>query len=57
MTETEYLLVEIKRGDPQWRPHRCYKCDKLYILPYKEDKPLYNFCPYCGAKMDTEGNT
>lgn len=34
----------------------CPHCDALIILPYFSTKCFYNFCPYCGEKVDREEN-
>lgn len=33
--------------------HRCSECDNYLFLDSNDDE-LYNYCPYCGAKMDKE---
>lgn len=34
----------------------CPHCDALIMLPYFSTKCFYNFCPYCGEKVDREEN-
>lgn len=33
--------------------YHCSECDNYLFLDSKDDE-LYNYCPYCGAKMDKE---
>lgn len=57
---TVYDMREIKRG--KWvstgdvlgyTEYHCSECDNyLFLVSWKDE--LYNYCPYCGAKMDKE---
>lgn len=39
----------------QWQSARCSKCDKYHTTPYLHYFDDYNYCPNCGAKMESEG--
>lgn len=50
-----------RRG--QWKPfdltwgrsiYACTACGDAFEVPTECGKPMYEFCPYCGAKMDLE---
>ena len=32
--------------------YQCTNCGKWTCVDEAMDKPMYSFCPYCGAKMD-----
>ena len=34
--------------------HKCSACKDDYRVPTCVGKPIYNYCPNCGAKMDGE---
>lgn len=53
-------VQEVKHGkwnyddsDVGWASYECYDCGNIICTMGDEDD-LYNFCPYCGAKMDKE---
>lgn len=35
--------------------YECSKCGYDTEVDTLMEKPIYNFCPYCGARMDGEG--
>ena len=35
----------------QWQSMKCSNCGKYHTTPYKYKLNLYQYCPYCGAKM------
>ena len=37
-------------GNPVYYEWQCSVCGCIF----EDDEPTYNFCPYCGAKMDME---
>lgn len=50
-----------RRG--RWKPfdltwgrsiYACTACGDAFEVPTECGKPMYKFCPYCGAKMDLE---
>lgn len=51
----------VKHG--RWKPfdltwgrsvYYCTSCGEAGEVPTEMGKPIYEFCPYCGAKMDKE---
>lgn len=38
----------------QWQSARCSNCDKYHTTPYSYYFDDYNYCPNCGAKMESE---
>lgn len=58
-------VQEVRHG--RWKPfdltwgrsiYTCTACGDAFEVPteYGSGKPMYEFCPYCGAKMDEEEN-
>ena len=54
-------VAEVRHG--RWKPfdlawgrsiYTCTACGDAFEVPteYGSGKPMYEFCPYCGAKMD-----
>lgn len=44
--------------DPTWfgkNLYACTSCGDALEVPTECGKPMYKFCPYCGARMDLEG--
>lgn len=42
-----------KRDDSwSWRVYACTACGDVCEVPTEWGKPIYEFCPWCGAKMD-----
>lgn len=35
---------------------QCYYCDMRILLGYKTKHCAYVFCPYCGSKMEGDGD-
>lgn len=44
----------------QWKPfdltwgrsiYACTSCGEAFEVPTEGDKPMYDYCPYCGARM------
>ena len=47
-----YQGVDIGSNDEAYPCYECSNCNEIsYILPEEID---YNFCPYCGAKMESD---
>lgn len=55
---------ELERPQGEWKPfdltfgrsiYYCSECKNSLDLPIENGKPLFNFCPNCGAKMQ-KGN-
>ena len=45
----------LKRGKWEWLGHSKYRCTACERATYVEtvmNKPAYDFCPHCGARMD-----
>lgn len=51
----------IKHGT--WKPfdltwgrsiYACTSCGEAFEVPTEGDKPMYDYCPYCGARMMDE---
>ena len=38
----------------EWQSERCIKCDKYLTTPYRYYFFHHNYCPNCGARMETE---
>ena len=36
----------------EWQSARCNVCDKYHTTPYMYYFSHYNYCPYCGVRMD-----
>ena len=36
----------------EWQSARCSVCGKYHTTPYMYYFDNFNYCPYCGAKMD-----
>ena len=54
-----YDVQEVRHG--RWKPfdltwgrsvYACTSCGEAFEVPTECGKPMYEFCPYCGAKMD-----
>lgn len=48
-------VAEVKHGKWIWLEgnlYECSECPEQTEVDEKMNKPLYQFCPYCGAKMD-----
>ena len=54
-------VAEVKRG--RWKPfdltwgrsvYACTACGDAMEVPTEMGKPMYNYCPWCGAKMENE---
>lgn len=44
-----------KRDDSwSWRVYACTACGDVCEVQTEWGKPIYEFCPWCGAKMDGE---
>ena len=41
----------------EWQSARCSVCGKYHTTPYMYYFDHFNYCPNCGAKMDTKGET
>lgn len=42
----------------EWQIERCSECNKYLTTPFRYYFFHHNYCPYCGAKMESEnGNT
>lgn len=64
--ESEYLYPSIQQKPKtgRWIPddticedtlYRCSNCDNVYYSDYGDVKDMgYNYCPNCGAKMESE---
>ena len=50
-------VVEVRRGKWIWLEGNLYECSecpsKTEVDEYM-NKPLYEYCPYCGAKMSSD---
>lgn len=55
----ELPTIEPKRG--RWKPfdltwgrsvYACTNCGEAFEVPTENGKPMYAYCPNCGAKMD-----
>ena len=50
--------VEVVHG--RWEQdgiyNRCSVCHKITMMPHLKGLARFNFCPYCGAKMDGDVN-
>lgn len=52
---TDYLLGLGEKGKWIWDTeciYQCTNCGHRTSVDEKMNKPLYSFCPYCGAKME-----
>ena len=50
-------FVEVKHSKWIWLEgilYECYECGAKTEVDEKMNQPLYQYCPYCGAKMDGE---
>lgn len=50
-------VVPVKHGKWEWFAHgsnarTCSNCHISQTVNVYNDKVMYNYCPYCGAKMD-----
>lgn len=54
-------VVEVKRG--KWKPfdltwgrsiYYCTACEQAESVPTENGKPVFAYCPSCGAKMEDE---
>lgn len=49
----EHFTKEFDGSDiPVYRYAECSVCDKFVLFPYIYKYTIYDYCPYCGAKMD-----
>lgn len=51
-TQGDYKMVKHGKWDEN---DYCTACDRKPITDGFEISTMYNYCPYCGAKMKTEG--
>ena len=50
-------VSEVDHGKWEWYrelEYTCSRCNSTTEVDEVMGRPLYNFCPYCGAKMDGE---
>ena len=50
----EWLKEQRKTGYWEWKTfdyYRCSECGHETNVDECMEKPIYNYCPYCGAKM------
>lgn len=49
---------EQRKGEWIWQMYeniyRCSKCETETHVDECMEEPIYNYCPYCGARMDGE---
>lgn len=38
----------------EWQSERCSVCDKYLTTPYRYYFFHHNYCPYCGARIESE---
>lgn len=55
-------VVEVKHGYWKWFAHNsktrtCSICNISQTVNVYKNKVMFNYCPYCGAKMDLERNS
>lgn len=62
---TEYIADTLPSAEPErpkgeWKPfdltwgrsvYSCTACGETMDIPTEMSKPIYNFCPHCGADM------
>lgn len=46
-----WIKLDMCRGMEQYK---CSVCDDATYVPEVMGRPVYNFCPNCGAKMESE---
>lgn len=46
-----WIKLDMCRGMEQYK---CSVCDGATYVPEVMGQPVYNFCPNCGAKMESE---
>lgn len=52
-------VQEVKHGEWEWFAHNsktftCSNCHITQTVNVYNDKIMFNYCPYCGARMDKE---
>ena len=61
----ELPSAEPKRKKETWKPfdltwgrsvYSCTACGKAMDIPTEMSKPIYSFCPNCGARMEIRNN-
>ena len=55
MIEPESDVAPVAHGKWEWvneDRYRCDRCEQITTVDECMGKPIYNFCPNCGARMD-----
>ncbi len=52
----KYFPFTPKKGTQGFQTATCSRCNITQSVNTYREKVMFNYCPYCGAKMDGRGN-
>lgn len=67
--EAVFMAIRALKAEPikhgKWKPfdltwgrsvYACTNCGEAFEVPTEDGKPIYDYCPNCGARMDEVEN-